>query len=385
MSTVIVSGPLANKPLNGGIAWVPLSYVFGFRQLGLDVHFIEEIAPTACTGMDGRSSTFDQSINLAFFRSVVERFDLPATLVYNRGARTIGKSLSELRAFVRSADFLLNISGHLATPELKNGPRRLAYLDLDPGYTQLWHASGDRGPRLEGHDAYFTVGENVGARVCPIPTNGIGWRATRPPFVRGHWPVASQPDHTGFTTVASWRGGFGPVEFEGRTYGLKAHEFRRFLQLPSRLPTTFEIALDIHVADEPDRIALLEHGWQVVPPREVCPDPEAFRRYVHGSGAEFSVAQGIYVETTSGWFSDRTVRYLASGRPALVQDTGLALNYPTGEGLVTFSTLEQAVAGAADILEEYERHSTAARALAEECFDSDRVLARLLDEAGVSP
>jgi hypothetical protein len=151
------------------------------------------------------------------------------------------------------------------------------------------------------------------------------------------------------------------------------------------LPTTFEIALDIHVADEPDRIALLEHGWQVVPPREVCPDPEAFRRYVHGSGAEFSVAQGIYVETTSGWFSDRTVRYLASGRPALVQDTGLALNYPTGEGLVTFSTLDEAVAGAADILGEYERHSTAARALAEECFDSDRVLARLLDEAGVSP
>jgi hypothetical protein len=385
MTTVIVSGPLANKPLNGGIAWVPLSYVLGFRQLGLDVHFIEEIAPGTCTGMDGRPSTFDRSINLAFFRSVVERFDLPATLVYDGGARTIGQPLAELRAFACSADLLLNISGHLSTPDLRDAPRRRAYLDLDPGYTQFWHASGELGPRLEGHDAYFTVGANVGTPVCPIPTNGIGWRATRPPFVRDHWPVAPRPDHPGFTTVASWRGGFGPAEFEGRTYGLKAHEFRRFLELPNRSEAAFEIALDIHPADEPDRMALLGHGWRLVLPGEVCPDPEAFRRYVHGSGAEFSVAQGIYVETTSGWFSDRTVRYLASGRPALVQDTGLARNYPTGEGLLTFSTLDQAVAGADDILRDHERHSTAARALAEECFDSDRVLARLLDQAGVSP
>ncbi len=385
MSTLIVSGPIANKPLNGGIAWVILSYVFGFRQLGFDVHFIEQLDARSCTGPDGRPSTLDDSVNLAHFMTVVQQFDIPATLVYNEGERTVGKSFSELRDFAHSAELLLNISGHLSSRDLKNGPRRKAYLDLDPGYTQFWHASRNAGPKLEGHDVYFTVGENIGRPDCLIPTGGIGWQPTRPPFVRDHWPVASPCDRSRFTTVASWRGGFGQAEFEGRSYGLKAHEFRKFRELPRRSAGIFEIALDVHLADEPDRNALLEHGWQVFSPREVCPDPETFRRYVQRSGAEFSVAQGIYVETNSGWFSDRSVKYLASGKPALVQDTGLARIYPVGEGLVTFSSPDQAVAGAADILGGYEHHSNAARTLAEGFFDSDLVLTRLLDEAGVSP
>jgi len=384
MNTVIVSGPIANKPLNGGIAWIVLSYVFGFRQLGFDVHLIEQLDQSACRGPDGRPSTLEESINLAFLMAIVNRFEVPATLVYNEGERTVGEPFSELLDLAHSAELLLNISGHLSIPGLKGGPRRKAYLDLDPGYTQFWHASGDPGPRLQGHDVYFTVGENIGRPECPIPTNGINWRPTRPPFVREHWPVAPERDRARFTTVASWRGGFGRVEFEGRTYGLKAHQFRRFRELPSRSEGSFEIALDAHPADEPDRIALLDHGWHVVSPLEVCPDPEMFRRYVQGSGSEFSVAQGIYVETNCGWFSDRSVRYLASGKPALVQDSGLDRTYPVDEGLVTFSTLEEAAAGAADIMGRYERHSKAARAVAEEFFDSDRVLTWLLDEAGAS-
>jgi hypothetical protein len=385
MNTVIVAGPIANKPLNGGIAWVVLSYVFGFRQLGFDVHLIEQLDQNACKGPDGGPSTLEESVNLAFFKTVTNQFDIPATLLCDEGERTIGMPLSQLREVAHSADLLLNISGHLSSRPLKEGPRRRAYLDLDPGYTQFWHATGDPGPRLEGHDAYFTVGEGIGRPECPIPTDGIDWRPTRPPFVRRHWPVAVERDRARFTTVASWRGGFGRIEFEGQTYGQKAHQFRRFRELPSRSNGIFEIALDVHTADEPDRRALIERGWHVVSPLTVCPDPEMFRRYVQRSGSEFSVAQGIYVETHSGWFSDRTVRYLASGKPALVQDTGLDRTYPVGEGLVTFSTLEQAVAGAADILGGYERHSKAARALAEEFFDSDLVLTRLLDEAAGSP
>jgi hypothetical protein len=122
-----------------------------------------------------------------------------------------------------------------------------------------------------------------------------------------------------------------------------------------------------------------------VDPRMATPDPDSFRRYVQGSGAEFSVAQGIYVETQSGWFSDRTVRYLASGKPALVQDTGFGRNYPVSEGLVAFSTPEQAIAGAERIWRDYEEHCRAARTLAEEYFDSDRVLRHFVEEAGVEP
>jgi hypothetical protein len=154
------------------------------------------------------------------------------------------------------------------------------------------------------------------------------------------------------------------------------------IDLPRRVPeAAFEIALDIHPGDAGDRDALLEHGWRLTDPRTEVPGPSEFRRYVERSGAEFSVAQGIYVETGSGWFSDRTTRYLASGKPALVQDTGFSRNYPVGEGLLAFRTPDEAAAGASRIATRYDDHSAAARALAEEHFDSDKVLARFLEKA----
>jgi hypothetical protein len=166
-------------------------------------------------------------------------------------------------------------------------------------------------------------------------------------------------------------------------YGLKVHEFRKVMELPTRVPLDFEIALDIYPGDDRDRESLEENGWHLVRPADTVRGPEAFRRYVQGSGAEFSVAQGIYVDTNSGWFSDRSVRYLASGRPALLQDTGFSANYPVGEGLVAFRTLDEAAAGAERIAADYPAHRAAARELAEERFDSGRVLPRFLEEAGL--
>src|SRR5437870_5484110 len=157
------------------------------------------------------------------------------------------------------------------------------------------------------------------------------------------------------------------------------------MELPKRGEQTFEIALDIHPADGRDLDLLRRHGWVTVDPKVVAPDPPAFRQYVQTSVVEFSVAQGIYVATDSGWFSDRTIRYLASGKPALVQDTGFSRNYPVGEGLVAFSTLDEAVAGAASIARDYEKHSRAARAIAEEYFDSDKVLYELIEQVGIAP
>jgi hypothetical protein len=186
-----------------------------------------------------------------------------------------------------------------------------------------------------------------------------------------------------FTTIASWRGPFGPVQHGGRTFGLKVHEFRKFFELPRRSDQAFEIALNIHPADEKDLRLLREHGWHIVNPQDVAAGPAEFRRYIQQSDAEFSVAQGIYVDTNSGWFSDRTVRYLAAGKPALVQETGFSDNLPVGEGLLSFRTLEEAAAGAKCIAGDYERHSRAARRIAAEHFDSDKVLGRLLREAGI--
>ncbi len=163
------------------------------------------------------------------------------------------------------------------------------------------------------------------------------------------------------------------------------HEFRKFIELPARAPGRFELALAIHPADARDLGLLHQHGWQLVDPQQVAADPLRFRQYIQGSHAEFSVAQGIYVDTASGWFSDRTVRYLASGKPVLVQDTGFSRHLPVGEGLLSFRTLDEAVAGAECIARDYERHCHAARAVAEAYFDSDLVLSRLSEAIGVAP
>ena len=259
---------------------------------------------------------------------------------------------------------------------------RKAYLDLDPVFTHYWHASGDFGARLDGHGLYYTIGENIGTRGCPIPTGGIRWRHTRQPVVLEHWPVSKEGARERFTTVASWRGPYGPVRYGDKTFGLKFHEFRKFIGLPGRIrrssrspwtstrPTRRIGTASPRLADRGAQAGRARPGG--VPPLRT------------GSGAEFSVAQGIYVETGSGWFSDRTVHYLASGKPALVQDTGFSRNYPVGDGFVAFRTPGEAVAGPSDP-ERLRRALSRGGHSAEEYFDSDLVLGRFVEEAGVAP
>jgi hypothetical protein len=387
VQTIIVSGAVANKYLRAGEAWHRAQWVLGLRQLGFRVYFVEQIAAAGCHDAAGAPAPFRQSANLAYLQEVAGQLGWAdaVTLVHEGREETYGLSFADLREVAAEAALVINISGHLTLEEILRPIRRKVYIDEDPGFTQFWHAAGNSRLGLDGHDYYFTVGENVGKPGCAIPTGGIRWRPTRPFAVLSEWPCSRHASLSRFTTVGSWRGPYGPVNHGGRTYGLKVHEFRKFIELPRRVPCAFELALDIHQADAADLQALLDHGWHVVDPREVAANPVAFRRYLQGSGAEFSVAKGIYVETNSGWFSDRTVRYLASGKPALVQDTDFGRNIPAGEGLVAFRTLEEAAAGAERILTDYPRHCRAARALAEDYFDSDKVLGRLLEEVGLPP
>jgi hypothetical protein len=380
---ILVSGAIANKHGQGGATWTRLSWLLGLKKLGFDVFFVEEISGDACVDLAGSRVSFEASEHLRYFRRVVDRFDLggSAALVYGSGEHVEGCTYRELLDIADASAVLVNISGHLSLDALLRRVGCRVYVDLDPGFTQFWHAEGRQETRLRGHDLYFTVGENIGTAECAIPTGGIQWRPVRQPIVLEHWPtIDNGTDDFRFTTVATWRGPYGPVEYAGRRYGLKVHEFRKFLELPARVDATFEIALDIHDAEERDRAALIGHGWRLLEPRDTVSDTERFRQYVQGSGAEFSTAQGVYVETNSGWFSDRTVRYLASGRPALVQDTGFSRNYPVGEGLVPFRTMDEAVAGAAAILRDYDSHCRAARRLAEDYFDSDKVLSHFVEQ-----
>lgn len=385
MTVVVVGGALANKPRNGGEAWVRMSWVRGLERLGFEVHLLEEIATGAWGDEQGRPCALEESVAWTFFRSVVRRFGLEGrAILWEHGAdRPHGASSAEVRDLSRDAALLVNISGHVTLPSFLDRVPRRAYVDLDPGFTQIWAEQGIDGARLAGHDAWFTVAERMGRADCSIPDAGCPWRPVRQPVVLEDWPPDFSDACRRLTTVASWRGAFGPVTHEGVTYGVKAHEFRKILSAPQRIEPEVEIALAIHERDAADRAALTDRGWRLVDPRAAAGSPDDFQRYVAGSDGEFSAAQGIYVDTRSGWFSDRSVRYLASGKPVLLQDTGFSETLPTGEGLIPFRTLEEAVEGARSLVDEYPAHARAARRIAEERFDSDRVLGRFVEEMGV--
>ena len=373
MTVVVVAGALANKPGQSGEAWVKLSWARGLQRLGIEVWFVEQLAESMAG--DERAP--------AWFGGVIERFDLADRAALIQGGESIvGPSVDDLVTVAAEAT-LVNISGHLTEPRLFESFRRRVMVDIDPGFTQFWHEEGLEGANVAGHDVHFTIGERIGRDDCPIPTAGIDWLPVRQPVVLEDWPLVEAREGNRFTTIATWRGPFGPVEHGGRTYGLKVHEFRKFVELPRRSSQGFEIALDYHPADEGDVDSLCEHGWRIADPQVVAGDPEAMRTYVQSSGAEFSAAQGMYVDTACGWFSDRSVRYLASGKPVLVQDTGFSEIFPVGEGLLAFETIDDAVAGAADIFGQYAEHCAAAREIAERYFDAERVLPPFCEQAGI--
>ena len=383
MTVVIVGGALANKPDNGGEAWVRLSWVLGFRRLGFEVWLVEQIAPEVCVDVDGNPARFEDSANRAYFKRITEEFGLDdsATLIYGDLEATAGAPYETLLDQAAEAELLVNISGHITRDELLRAPHTRVYVDLDPGFTQLWDAAGTAELRLAEHDHHVTVGTNVGSASCPIPTGGIEWQPTLPPVLLGEWPAQEPPREVRrFTTVATWRSPYGRVELNGEAQGLKHDEFRKLIELPHRARSLeFEIALDIHPGDIADLEALRSHGWRIIDGRATVRDPNSYRDYIQGSAAEFSVAQGVYVSTRSGWFSDRTACYLASGRPALIQDTGLGSELPLGLGLVTFNDLDEAIQGAEAIEGDYVAHCRAARRIAEGYLDSDLVLERLLE------
>ncbi|HEV2857205.1 MAG TPA: hypothetical protein VGW80_02245 [Solirubrobacterales bacterium] len=368
MPVIVVAGALAAKPGSGGEAWVRLSWVLGLQRLGLDAWLLEEA--DAATAAAGR----------AFFKRTVAAAGLGSqALLLVEGEAEGREQAAEL---AREATALVNISGNLRDPELLARFARRAYVDLDPGFTQIWQAQGHLGDQLSRHDRHFTVGLNLGAPGCEVPPDGFEWVPLPPPVLLEEWKPLEQQQFGRFTTVATWRNALGRPEHGGRTYTLKHHQLRRFAELPAQSDLPFEIALDIHPdeAEEAERMRRL--GWTVVEPAAVAADPDAFRDYVRDSGAEFSVTQGIYAETRSGWISDRTAHYLAAGRPAVVQETALPAAYRPEAGLLTFSEAAQAKTAATQVVADYDRHAAAAHAFAEETFDSDRVLTRMLEALG---
>jgi hypothetical protein len=350
-----------------------LQYLLGFKRLGWDVLFLDRLAADAADAPP------------AFLR-IMREFGLEDrfALLRDGSTETIGLDRAHVKQRVHESTVLLNVMGFLTDQEVLGSAMNRVFLDIDPGFPQMWHALGLHNAFIN-HNAFVTIGCNIGQPSCGIPTCGLGWITTLQPIVLERWPaVPCASSRFRFTSVATWRGSNGPVEYLGTTYGVRVHEFRKFAPLPCLTGREFELALDIHPSEVNDLALLHRGGWSLMDPLTVADKPSAYQAYIQGSAAEFMVAKHMYVATASGWFSDRSICYLASGKPVLAQDTGLSCLSPGGIGLVTFRTLEEARAGVDEITRDYAAHARAARRLAEENFDSDIILRRLLSKLGVT-
>lgn len=382
--TIIVAASIAGVPGHGGWTWAVLQYVLGLRRLGHDVLFLDPIKSAV---LQPAATSLASSRNATYFQRVVRDFGLEcrsALLLQDEPTEAIGLSMMEVTAIARRADLLINVSGALDHHGLLGQIQRRAYLDLDPAYTQLWHAVQGIDMGFDAHTDFATVGLEFPPD-GRIPTLGRRWIPTLQPIVLEHWPVVGRGDFewNAFTTVANWRG-YGSIEHAGKLYGQKAHSFRRFLDLPRRTSERFVLALGIHPEETRDLEALREHRWQVVDPDRVADTPEAYRQFIRGSRGELAIAKSGYVEADCGWFSDRSVCYLASGRPVVAQETGFSRFLPTGEGLLAFRTVEEAAAAIERVRADYDTHAGAARRVAEQHFDSDLVLPALLRQLGAT-
>lgn len=378
---IVIGAVISLPPVSAGCAWNRLQYVLGLRQLGHEVVFVEEVRPEWCVDDSASRCSYAQSANRRAFIDIMRRFDLldHACQLYHGGESTTGMSRAAMEEFADGADLLIDISGHITTDFVLAAVRRRAYLDQDPVYTQLWHAEYRKDLRLDRYDVHFTVGLNIGTPCSPIPDCGIAWQHTLPPVVLDLWPVvdpvaaAAAP----ITTVASLYG-YSDLQFRGEWYRTKYDEFRRFVELPRRTGERFEVLLK-HFSDDDEGVRLLrEHGWSVRKSGITC-DLFAYRDHIAASRAEIGITKGAYVKGRSGWFSDRTASYLASGRPALAQSTGFERCLPTGRGLLCFQTVDEAAVAVEELRADYAAHCAAARDWAAAYLDARKVLPAMLD------
>ena len=372
--SVVIGAALAHRMGYGGHAWALLQYVLGFRALGFEVTVVDRLEP-------GMLPAGDEAAALRSLRALLGDVGLKGSysVLGADGSALDGLERGEVLRRTRDARFLLNVMGFVNDPEVLAAAGRRVFLDIDPGFGQVWRELG-LADVFDSHDDFVTVGRNVGSAECGVPTCGLRWLTLPHPVVLDSCPPVG--GGTDFTSVGSWRGPYDPVEYGGTRLGLRVHEFRRFMELPRRVEARFRVGLEIDAGETSDLEQLRAGGWQLVDPREVAADPGTYLSFVQGSLAEFTVAKGLYVALRTGWLGDRTACYLASGKPALVQDTGLASHYALGEGLLAYSTLDEAVDGVVQILGDYPRHASAARRIAEEHFDARLVLGRLVEELG---
>lgn len=381
---IVVLHLVGQMPL-AGMAWQAVNYLSGLAKLGFEPWYVED---HGINPYDPRSNSvvMDCADNVAYLRAVMERHGLAGRWAYHDAINDVwhGLSAARVRVLYAEAAGLINLCGaaHMNEDRLRC-PVRLI-IDTDPVYEQIKYAKADAATRayLGAHTHFFTYGANLGTALCPIPLSGVDWRPTRPPVDLDLWP-SGDGEPPCFTTIATWENKGKNVEFEGETYVWSKHEnFLRFLDVPRHRPGA-RFTMAVLPPDPSLRRRIEEAGWHLVDSGPLSADMENYRAFIAGSRGEFTVAKDIYVRPNSGWFSDRAVCYLASGRPVVTMRTGFTSYCPVGEGLFDFASRDEALAAVDRLAADYPRHSRAARGLAAEVFDAERVVGAMMREAGL--
>ncbi len=382
MPVIVISAfNVINFLEGGGHFWVYMQYAQGLRELGCEVYWLE--------GFRRRASEREQELALAAFHERMERFGLSGrTILYTsteaNGAGGIpehylGRSRLEAEAIFAEADLLLNFH-YAAHPDLLARFRRTALVDIDPGLLQFWITR--RQLSVAPHDIYFTTGETVGTTAARFPDCGLPWVHIHPPVSLPSWPCAFDPAAEAFSTVSNWDADDWIVDGAESYENTKRVAFLEFADLPRLTRQPLELALFLRTEkDAQERADLEQRGWRIRLSPEVAGTPESYQHYIQQSRGEFSCAKPSYVKFQNAWVSDRTLCYLASGKPVVVQNTGSSTFLPDNEGLFRFTTLREAVNALGSVNEDYEHHCRAARKIAETHFDAKQVLASVLSNA----
>ena len=380
----------------GGMAWHYLHYLKGLEALGHDVYFCEDSTDQAlCHQPEQDIQTTDAEPGLRFAADALDTIGFGERWAYyNAHEEAWAGPLAEKMVDVcKSADLLINISGWInpIRPWLAEIPVR-ALIDTDPGFTQIRHLTAPGFmEEARKHTVFFSFGENIGSpikgspirgkSISNVPGDGLPWQATRQPVTLDDWPVTPPPPDGRITTVLSWNS-FGAMEYDGLHYGMKDESLKALGDLPRKTESRME--LEVCMIPDHEREWLAEQGWIVRGGHDQVPTPRGYQEFIRESRAEIAIAKHGYVVSQCGWFSERTAVYLASGRPALVQQTGFSEWLAAEGGVIPFVTAEDALQGLEELNAHYGSHQRAAREIAEEYFEAGRVLRRLVEKAMTS-
>ncbi len=376
---IVLLGYIIRGPL-GGLVWHHLQYALGFKKMGHEILFLEDSEDyPSCYDPQINEMTINPAYGLKFIKEIFDRFDMTDQWAYyhEHGKQWFGLSQKTVMDFCKRADLIINLSGINPVRDYTAQIPKRVLIDTDPVFTQVRHLTEIESQiKANQHTHFFSFGENIGQSFCSVPNDGFPWQTTRQPVVLDCWKMSEGNPTAAWTTVMQWDS-YKTREYDGRSFGMKSNSFAPYIDLPEFTGESFELAIGSTSAPTD---LLKKKGWKVLSSLTVTKTAETYQQFIRQSKGEWSVAKEGYVISNSGWFSERSAGYLASSLPVIVQDTGFSKFIETGNGLLSFSSLNEVVEAIEKINSNYTKHCKWAREIAEKYFDHNAVLNSLLDK-----